>query len=324
MAGTLTHFYVMKKYFDTYGNNPIKFLKKESIKNSNYTEQEIFNSLAFLGSTGPDLFYMTTTNEYIADFHHYKNPGLFAKHLYEQTSVLSTKDKIYAKHLANGFLCHIATDLVIHPFVNSLVGKYQEHIITKVKIPGDSIITPNDIQKMTLSQRMQAHNIVEFAQDRHVLKRIFKQAKNAHSVIFTYPIEKIKVELNNILNTAIASTYGKRISGQNIQGVIDFYSNSNYAFGANIEDHLDYVLDDEYKHFELFLGHKNGPKTTFDTLIDKAVNLTLELITMAEAGIWDDIIKPLNLDTGLYTETKIDETNNQININFNSFEKLFG
>ena len=70
MAGTLTHFLVMKKYFE-----------RQKIEVPFGTEDPYLSS-AFLGATGPDIFYIASDQDYISDFHHYKNAGVFIKNLY--------------------------------------------------------------------------------------------------------------------------------------------------------------------------------------------------------------------------------------------------
>jgi len=330
MAGTLTHFYVMKKYYESVGT-PIPF------GNSKHTNIAPQYAAGFLGSTGPDLFYMTGDLGYISDFHHYKNVGTFIRNIWENNN------SNIAKNFCKGMICHMAADLVIHPFVNSLVGKYQEHIVTKVEIPGPMI--PGGLTN-TLSENFYAHNITEFAQDYYVLTKVFNMNKSskAHSTLFTYGLKPKRDEMHRILIHAINDTYGnnglKYISSydsklmlstthtfrgkdaKTIDEILDFYLDTNSI--TNIEDHVDLVLDDEYKNYNIFLEHQENinstytdENSTFEKLVNKAVELTNSICKDMENLNWDNIEKAWNLDTGLYTDCNI--VNDKIKFKFDNY-----
>ena len=317
MAGTITHFLVMKKYFERNG---------VSVP---FGTEDPYLSSAFLGSTGPDIFYIGAGQRHISDFHHYKNAGLFVKNLFEMSGGKGS----HGGALALGFLCHMATDLVIHPFVNSLVGKYEEHIISRIEIPGPSIPGGSP----TLSQDFVAHNIVEFAQDYYVHAHIFKNNSTfkAHDSIFTYGIEPIRQELTSLMQNTIQKTYGLTIGAKEINEILGVFMKDN-TLGItsqskiqNIEDHVDYVLDDEYKNYQIFLQHQkeisgilDNENSTFMKLVDKAVEVTELMVADMLSGNWDDIIRPWNLDTGLYTEPKVE--NNEIKLSFKKYENIWG
>jgi len=314
MAGTITHFFVMKKYLE----------EKRGI-NVTYAHDNPLWGSYFLGSTGPDIFYMKGDFEHISDFHHYKNAGLFVKNLVE-----TNPQDLHVKFLAMGFLCHMATDLVLHPFVNSLVGKYQEHIVTSIEIPGLTIHTPNDINKMTLSKKMVAHNMVEFAQDYYVHTYIWKNNSvfKAHSSIFTYGIDPVIPKLSKVLSETIKKSYDINAQADDIESILAFYGTTYMPIGVNIEGHVDQVLDDEYINYQIFLQHKNdihgildNENSTFMKLIDKAVEITEMMIKKMEAGKWDDILRPWNLDTGLYTEPIVKD--NKITLGFKKYENIW-
>ena len=317
MAGTITHFLVMKKYFERNGISVP------------FGTEDPFLSSAFLGSTGPDIFYFGPGQELISDFHHYKNGGLFVKNLFE----ISGGKGIHGRALALGFLCHMATDLVIHPFVNSLVGKYQEHIVTKIEIPGGPI--PGS--RLTLSRSFVAHNMVELAQDYYVHTHIFKNNSTfkAHDSIFTYGIEPIRQELTSLMKKTIQKTYGLTIEAKEINEILGVFMKDN-TLGItsnskiqNIEDHVDYVLDDEYKNYQIFLQHQkeisgilDNENSTFMKLVDKSVEVTELMVADMVSGNWEDILRPWNLDTGLYTEPKVE--NNEIKLSFKKYENIWG
>jgi hypothetical protein len=316
MAGTLTHFYIMKKY-----------LEEKKRKTIHFGEQTPEIAHYFLGATGPDIFYVGAEYKHISNYHHYKNVGLFIKKLYE------VNDR-YVRNLAKGFLSHMAADLVIHPFVNSLVGKYQEHLITSIEIPGATIWAG----PARLSDSFYAHNMVEFAQDYYVQTKIFIKNKflKRHDSLFTYGIfpngKKDSTKLAKHLQVAIQAVYKENdLSTENIRHILEVFESDFWPVGdgkpQNIEDHVDYVLDDEYKNYQIFLEHKDkitqtfkDEESSFEKLVDQAVELTDKLIEDADSGEWDDILQPWNLDTGLYTQVKVE--NNAIKFNLNNYESI--
>ena len=319
MAGTITHFLVMKKYF-----------KRNGISVPFGTEDPYLSS-AFLGSTGPDIFYIGAGQEHISDFHHYKNAGLFVKNLFG----ISGGKGSHGGALALGFLCHMATDLVIHPFVNSLVGKYQEHIVKEIQIPGAPIGLIGT--SLSLSAQFVAHNMVEMAHDYYVHTHIFKNNSTfkAHDSIFTYGIKPIRSELTSLMHSTIQKTYGLNVTKSEINEILGVFMNyNNLGIGSgnkiqNIEDHVDYVIDDEYKNYQIFLQHQkeisgilDNENSTFMKLVDKSVEVTELMVADMLSGNWDDIIRPWNLDTGLYTEPKVE--NNEIKLSFKKYENIWG
>ncbi|WP_428737059.1 zinc dependent phospholipase C family protein [Sulfurimonas sp.] len=321
MAGTLTHFYVMKKYLEYKKNKTVHF-----------GEQTPETAHYFLGATGPDIFYVGAEYKHISNYHHYKNVGLFIKKLYE------VNDR-YVRNLAKGFLSHMAADLVIHPFVNSLVGKYQEHLITSIEIPGATIWAG----PARLSSSFYAHNMVEFAQDYYVQTNVFKQQKRPHNSLFTYGIfpdrDKDSLKLANTLHRVIKELYNENdLTLKHIVNILKVFEDDDNLLDSlpwvgdgekaqNIEDHVDYVLDDEYKDYQIFLEHKDkitqtfkDEESSFEKLVDQAVELTDKLIKDADSGKWDDILQPWNLDTGLYTQVQV--KNNAIKFNLNNYESI--
>ena len=57
MAGTLTHFCIMKKYFEKYDDTCSNSIP--------YNLKGPYLATSFLGSTGPDIFYIGAENQYI-------------------------------------------------------------------------------------------------------------------------------------------------------------------------------------------------------------------------------------------------------------------
>jgi len=350
MAGTLTHFYVMREYLAkiegfkidgefTFAKEEIKeeinrmsteyghileqegtlppkpnIVQYEKIRQSTTSANDKY-SAAFLGATGPDIFYMPTLRSavqnkavkygkkaillapaipcvapelatistmsfsadkakklfHFSDYMHYKNGALFVKNLYEYAQTISNEaDKEHVVWLCKGFLSHIATDLVIHPFVNSLVGKYQEHIIQEVSVPGvDSLlmkvlvadpfslaqdiaastqdyITTGDFEykgeykkknwkwvaKKTSSLAFYAHNLIEMGQDYYVIHDLWKELNiEGREVMLTHRIKGHIDVLSKAFSSALTKTYNP------IEKLEDYE--------ADIASYLDYFVSEK-------------------------------------------------------------------------------
>ena len=290
---------------------------------------------AFLGATGPDIFYMPTVasqigehvswfNNYrsLSDYMHYKNGGLFIKNLYEIRDTMPTSElKNHIEYLCKGFLSHMATDLVYHPFVNSLVGKYQEHLILKVDVPGPSFIVNGSFA---------AHNLVEQAQDYYILTELWKGTglDKGHNMILTHRIEGYIPDLAKVLSTAIDKTYDVKSESSSIENYLEYFLAD--SSGSTFEEYPDTILDDKF-NYNPAIEHISGGKS-IKKFLDRSVELTKLMIDMMipknldnldnlESN-WEDILKTWNLDTGLYTEAKVKD--NEIKINFKNYESVWG
>lgn len=335
MAGTLAHFHVMKEYLEKHenivldGDFTFKIEDWEDVVRSSELEafreeekNDVYSS-AMLGATGPDIFYMPTLisisgedYSHYSDYMHYKNAGLFVKNLYETISEKTTLDgKRHITYLCKGFLSHMATDLVYHPFVNSFVGKYQEHVITKVDVPGPSFL---------IDGKMSAHNMIEMAQDYYILTELWKGTKlnDKHNMILTNRIRDHIPFLASVLSKAVDKTYGADTKGLgsiiNMQNYLDYFVAN--ASGSTFEEYPDTILDNKF-NYEPAIKHQKGGEN-IEAFLDKSVKLTKLMIDKMMAEDWDDILKPWNLDTGLYTEVKVDD--NEIKINFKNYESVWG
>jgi len=343
MAGTLAHFEVMRRYLSTYegvtlnGDYTFKiedledriiapewplFRKDVESEWSLYrkeTEKDIY-SIAILGSTGPDLFYMPAilsklhifyNYSVFSDYMHYKNAGLFVKNLYEtRKEEKNEKLKKNIEYLCKGFLSHMATDLVYHPFVNSFVGKYKEHIITEVDVPGASFLVDGNFA---------AHNMIEMAQDYYILTELWKgtDLNIGHNMILTNRIKDHIPSLARSLFTAIENTYDVKSDFISIQNYLTYFVAN--AQGSTFEEYPDTVLDDKF-NYQPAIEHIMGG-ASIEFFLEKSMELTKLMIDKMIEGDWEDILKPWNLDTGLYTEAKVEE--NEIKINFKNYDSVW-
>lgn len=128
---------------------------------------------AYLGSCGPDLFYLENGAEaaFIADLLHYNRSGPFViwwlRNLRAEftTMMHPTLGLNLFRQFAYclGHISHIAADITAHPYVNSIVGAYPENLPVFKNARG---MLPTKMWKF--------HNILEHYQDSYVLYRRFQ------------------------------------------------------------------------------------------------------------------------------------------------------
>lgn len=167
MSASLVHFAacddVCRILFRLSVNDVGNSIKKACCEYPNYTR---------LGSIGPDLPYfgepVVTGLKMFLDIHvpitpsayilHSKTPNLFAVNLFRlimtDREYLSKKKQADLKLLAFavGYLTHMATDRIIHPFVNKRADKYYVSDENKVK-----------------------HRMIEIYQDMYLFKAMYKE-----------------------------------------------------------------------------------------------------------------------------------------------------
>jgi hypothetical protein len=331
MAGTMVHFYVMREYLISKGAK----IDGDYISQSEYAkytkstqgyvkekENDVYSS-AFLGATGPDIFYMATVFSkmggnygHYSDFMHYKNAGLFIKNLYSLKSEYSSNEhKRHIDYLCKGFISHVATDLVYHPFVNSLVGKYEEHLVKSVDITGIPGFVDGNFP---------AHLMVEMAQDYYVMNSLWKGTglDKGHNMILTHRIKDHLVFLAQVINKAIGKTYKETEDigfsrSVNVQNYLSYFLAD--AGGSTLEEYPDWILDNKF-NYKSAIQHQKGGENV-EIFLKKSVELTDKMIQAMEAEEWEKLLRPWNLDTGLYTEPKVED--NEIKISFKKYENIW-
>lgn len=126
---------------------------------------------AYVGACGPDLFYLDlgSTGTVIADLLHYNRSGPYmiwclrrVKQQLEAVEAGLNTNLLRQYAYCLGHISHIAADIVIHPYVNSIVGAY----------PDQSKDFRNARGKL-LKNLWKFHNILEHHQDSYVLHRLF-------------------------------------------------------------------------------------------------------------------------------------------------------
>lgn len=126
---------------------------------------------AYLGACGPDLFYLEESDkgQFLADLMHYNKPGLYM--IWCLRSIKKAKDQL-DKGLRNdllmqlayclGHITHIAADITVHPYVDTIVQSY----------PDNSKVFEN-ARGMAPINLWKFHNVLEHYQDAYVLHRRF-------------------------------------------------------------------------------------------------------------------------------------------------------
>ena len=200
MAGTIAHLWVFHQVLKGFPDTGILGKLKKSdkaleaqLKKDFSTWRDLYNystyiknncllaSYGYLGATGPDLFYIpddafdamgTIDGTVFADLMHYNKTGglvIFA--------LKKIKDKIrrsrspgirgkLEKQLGYwmGHVAHIATDVVVHPFVNTMAAAYHKNTKSFEHSEGSNWI---NIWKM--------HNKIEHYQDSWVRHALFEK-----------------------------------------------------------------------------------------------------------------------------------------------------
>jgi Zinc dependent phospholipase C len=133
------------------------------------SEDGVLQGCAYMGSCGPDLFYLElgSTGSFLADLLHYNRSGYFPirwlADLRSRATQLKRAVDEPMQQLAYvmGHISHIAADIVLHPYVNSIVGAYPDN--------GKNFFEA----RATVGPRWKFHNKLEHYQDAYVLHQHF-------------------------------------------------------------------------------------------------------------------------------------------------------
>jgi hypothetical protein len=203
---------------------------------------DVYPNYTRLGSIGPDIPYfekpITSARKMLLDFHmpltpaayvlHSKTPNLFAISLFRLV-LKDVKDLAGEKQadlkllaFAIGYLTHIATDHVIHPFVNANAGKYYVSDENKVR-----------------------HRKIEIYQDVHVFEQMYQKDANnkkmdtkrefgnkdfeakidivdeSFSETFAEKLWDTELTFRVLLQRAFLETYGMEVTEKSIEDWVD-------------------------------------------------------------------------------------------------------
>jgi hypothetical protein len=184
MPGLLTHHYILYKTLDTYTStsplfNRILESNKKVTEHARKNEHKRYDTdeacalagAAYVGSCGPDLFYLEFpgNGQFIADLMHYNKPSLFMiwclRNIKKSLKALEKdlrSDLLMQLAYLLGHISHIGADITIHPYVNSIVQAYP-----------DNPDVFKDSRGMNPKIMWKFHNLLEQYQDAYILHRRF-------------------------------------------------------------------------------------------------------------------------------------------------------
>jgi hypothetical protein len=145
----------------------------------------IVPSYAYIGCNGPDLYYMAAGNpdengKPGADILHYNKTGPNVIWALRQLKAIRNRREYEYEEVCKlaywlGHISHIAADVIVHPFVNSIVAAYPddhcEYDSEKEKGTGNSRFEPFGGWASSMNL-FKFHNVIEHWQDAYVLRRI--------------------------------------------------------------------------------------------------------------------------------------------------------
>ncbi|MDI1442496.1 zinc dependent phospholipase C family protein [Polyangium sp. 6x1] len=184
MPGLTTHTYVLYKALESFvGSSPlfsqIQSSNAKAVEHARrndhgrYTKDDAcrFAGASYLGSCGPDLFYLEDTNkgQFIADLMHYNKPSLYMlwclrdiKKSYAAVVGGKRPDLLMQFAYCIGHISHIAADITVHPYVNSIVRAYPDN---------EKLF--EDARGVNTKNIWRFHNTLEQYQDSYVLHKRF-------------------------------------------------------------------------------------------------------------------------------------------------------
>lgn len=255
---------------------------------------------AYIGSCGPDLFYIEFSKEgdFLADTLHYNRSGPFIVRWLtnlraKATSLRSGLQSSLERQLAYclGHISHIAADITIHPYVNSIVGAYPENAVIFKNARG-----------LLPAKKWKFHNILEHYQDAYILHEKFIGTEgfgadagctNLGSPAGTFL--RTQTDRNEwigfVPHTKNFYRYTTTIDIEKYK--YDFFANENYF--VNVKGYYSDVIPDKSMMLavpKLVQGniHGAGPGV-FDQYVEDAIALTLR--------IWDEVRAYLEIDAGV-------------------------
>ena len=245
MPGIITHSYIVYKALSTYSPRSalFKMVQASHEKTLTYARTEDGYKQypvdaacrpagsAYLGSCGPDLFYLEfgPVGTFIADLMHYNKTSLFMIWCLRQVKKkLDSVEEGKKPELLNqfayclGHISHIAADIITHPYVNSIVAAY----------PDNPAAFENANFDIMGDNSWKFHNVLEQYQDAYVLhRRFFGMEKFAdHSQSFPLTNKHYWRSVN--ITSAVASYY------------LDKQNNSKWFLLRNARDFYGFSRDD--------------------------------------------------------------------------------
>jgi hypothetical protein len=131
------------------------------------------SQFAYLGSVAPDMPYYGTSTavKRIADLFHWKKTGSMVASMLGRAHTPKPNqldDPVtYFGAFILGFMCHVAADIIVHPYVNCYAGQYARQLVSK-SVGSFSIPVPG-----AGSVDMAMHMFIELQHDAYVGKMAY-------------------------------------------------------------------------------------------------------------------------------------------------------
>ena len=254
---------------------------------------------AYIGACGPDLFYIEYDKEgdFIADLLHYNRTGPFIVRwltdlrMSSRTLRAGLRPRL-ERQLAYclGHISHIAADITIHPYVNSIVGAYPENQPVFKNARGFLPV-----------KKWKFHNILEHYQDAYILHDRFigeegfgghPDCTNLGGPAGTYLRSQTDRSewLGFVARTKAFYRYTTNLDIEKYK--YDFFANQNTF--VNVSGYYSDVIPDKAMMSRvptLTQGKVDGVDGLFDQYVAAAVALTLSM--------WAEVRAYLDIDTSV-------------------------
>jgi hypothetical protein len=123
----------------------------------------------YVGAAGPDLCGANDDVDWVFDLMHWKKANVFVANWIRDMPDHGEGQKVGTAFIL-GYLCHMAADILFHPYVNMFAGTYDDQ---KIKVASSAFTKWWLFQK----QWSQMHKYVEVHQDAYVATRYFGAKK---------------------------------------------------------------------------------------------------------------------------------------------------
>jgi len=269
-------------------------------------QQHALAGCAYLGCCGPDLFYLDlgSTGTFIADLMHYNRSGLYMvwwlnklKVNLKQSLELNIPDDKSLREFSFclGHISHIAADITLHPFVNSIVSAY----------PDNEKVFLNSRGKDRLLVKWKFHNILEHHQDAYVLYNLFfggaglfgdaeKNWENANMGRWAAHYLKVNKEYFFVNRSKSFYRYGKTYGAQLELDKLNFFNSDNYFLNLDAYYNITIPNIETMKERTALVQ-----ATLLEQYIDKAVAKTHQMWNEAERYLSAQSVK------GEYTDSEL-------------------
>ena len=306
MPGLFTHTYILYRALRAF--NPTSPLLKKVVASNNAVQHYnvhdrkfdyhksadcLLASCAYIGACGPDLYYLETGSQgtFIADLMHYNKTGMYVVSCLRSIKAGLARPPAppkFWKQLAYclGHASHIAADINIHPYVNSIVAAYPDNGVNFAGAEATGALKGN---------MWKFHNILEHYQDSYVFYKLFVGdegfVKDWESVNIASAASRYLADAGNadqrflVANSKKFYRYRATFDATYETVKYEFFKASSWVPALDVQSYFNHVIPDESRMSgcqRLVQGGtfsaqgKRLSKGLFDDYIDKAVQTTLQ------------------------------------------------